>query len=90
MLDELLPQVTPSEWKIISTLARKTYGWDREGDCISTRQFARLTGMDRVTVRKALTRLEVAQIIRAERRQRADGGDGTTYYRFVYRDEAHH
>ncbi len=87
LLDRLLPYVTQSEWKIVSGLVRRTYGWDREGDSISSRQFVDLTGMDRSTVRRALARLVERGVIQAVQGVAPEGDSAPTYYRFVYEDE---
>ena len=87
LLDRLLADSLPAEWKVISALVRRTYGWGQPDDQISASQFVDLTGLARSTVQAALRSLVLRGVICAERRRSASGGDDATCYRFVYEDE---
>jgi phage replication O-like protein O len=55
LLDEIMPQCSPNEWKIVCAIIRKTAGWGKEEDEISLSQFAKLTGIkSRPTLIKAI------------------------------------
>ena len=55
ILDDIMPQCNPNEWKIICAVIRKTSGWGKTEDEISLSQFAQLTGIkSRPTLVKAI------------------------------------
>lgn len=47
LLDLLMPVVAPALWKIISLVARQTYGWQKKWDAISLTQAVEKTGLSR-------------------------------------------
>lgn len=46
LLDKFLAIVEPSDWKIISHIVRKTYGWHKDQDAISATQLSKATGLN--------------------------------------------
>jgi Bacteriophage replication protein O len=57
LLDKILPVVNPAEWKVITFVCRKTYGWQKREDRISLTQFERGTKLSRPWLVKILARL---------------------------------
>lgn len=54
-IDNIMREVSPNAWKIITVAIRKTYGWHKESDTISLSQFQEITGIaSRQTLVKAL------------------------------------
>ena len=54
-IDQIMREVSPNAWKIITVAIRKTYGWHKQSDVISLSQFQELTGIgSRSTVVKAI------------------------------------
>lgn len=47
LLDAILPVASPAQWKVITFVCRKTYGWQKSEDRISLTQFERGTGLSR-------------------------------------------
>ena len=88
MIDHLLPRVTPAEWKIISVIARETYGWNRTEAPLSLRELARRTHLSKAGVEKALAALRERRVVVAEPRWDVGTGATTaTLYRFRFDDE---
>lgn len=57
LVDEWMPILSPSEYKIVIFIVRKTYGFHKEADTISLSQFVEGTGLARNTVKDAINRL---------------------------------
>ena len=57
LVDEWMPIMSPSEYKIVIFIVRKTYGFHKEADTISLSQFVEGTGLARNTVKDAINRL---------------------------------
>src|SRR5437868_11487981 len=92
LLDQVMPFLTPTEWKVCSYIVRRTFGWKKASDRISLEQIchgivrrdgSRLdsgTQLDRKTAIKALRGLEVKGVIVAQRNYSdARGFEATTY-----------
>jgi hypothetical protein len=45
LLDVIMPAVSPATWKIISCVARQTYGWQKRWDAISISTVEKKTGL---------------------------------------------
>jgi phage replication O-like protein O len=63
ILDRLLPILSPSQFKLVMAIVRKTYGWHKKSDDISLTQLERMTGMSRQTVIDASTPLRASGFI---------------------------
>jgi replication protein O len=72
LMDELLPIVDSAEWKVISFICRKTYGWQKREDRISLSQFESGTGVSRPWLVKILDRLTGSGLLLKTRNQRGD------------------
>src|SRR5262245_30527346 len=92
LLDQVMPFLSPSEWKVCSYIVRRTFGWKKASDRISLEQICRGivrrdgsrldsgTQLDRKTAIKALRGLEVKGVIVAQRNYSdARGFEATTY-----------
>ena len=92
LLDQVMPFLTPTEWKVCSYIVRRTFGWKKASDRISLEQIchgiirrdgSRLdsgTQLDRKTAIKALRGLEAKGVIVAQRNYSdARGFEATTY-----------
>jgi hypothetical protein len=51
VLDDLMPQLSGSELKVLLAIVRKTYGWQKRSDKISFTTLRQLTGLSRDAVR---------------------------------------
>ena len=47
LIDEWLPILSPTEFKLIMVIVRKTFGWHKESDTISLKQLVKATGMSK-------------------------------------------
>jgi phage replication O-like protein O len=63
IIDVLRPLLPMSEFNIILTICRKTYGWHKASDNISISQMVFTTGMKEETISKAIKSLEEKNII---------------------------
>lgn len=75
--DELMPRLTPAEWKVLCVILRKTRGWTdgnggrKQEDAISYSQIEKSAGIgSRHTVKRALDTLEKEGVITVARRNR--------------------
>jgi len=84
LLDELLSVLTPPQWKVVSFLARKTFGWAKRADRISLRQIVTGTGLSRRAVIAAVQALEAARVVYVVRGLDDDGRTETNLYGFVF------
>src|ERR1035441_3088338 len=55
--DQWQPKLTPEEWSLLSALIRRTYGWDKMMDIVSTSQLIEMTGLHERTVRRRMASL---------------------------------
>lgn len=68
ILDALcVSTVGGSEYQVLMTIIRKTYGWNKKSDYISYSQLVEITGLARRTVIYAVRNLEVKNMIIVER-----------------------
>ena len=96
LFDELLPELSGAELKVLLYVIRRTFGFKRDSDSISlsqmlngvrTRDGAALdrgAGVSKPTLLQALRSLEERQIIETERRRSADKGDEPTVYKLRF------
>lgn len=63
ILDEWMPKLSPSEFKIISKIIRQTFGWKKESDNISLSQIIKSTGISRQGVINGIKKLEEYNLI---------------------------
>jgi DNA-binding transcriptional ArsR family regulator len=93
LFDELLPELSGAELKVVLYLIRRTFGFHRATDSVSLTQFCegittrdgrRLdhgTGLARSSASKALAALEQRGLIVAERAEQQHGGAAVNLYR---------
>jgi DNA-binding transcriptional ArsR family regulator len=93
ILDVWMARLTGSEFKVLMYIARRTYGFGKEGDSISLRQLEdgivtragqRLdsgTGLNKDTIAKALSSLEEKGLVIRVRRDSAEHGHLSNFYR---------
>lgn len=63
ILDEVMPQVGDTEFKILMVICRQTYGWHKESDQISYSQLIEKTGRYKEAVAKGLRSLRESGLI---------------------------
>lgn len=63
ILDKWMSQLSGSEFKIISAIARKTFGWKKRKDKISISQLAEITGLSNRSIIDALRVLNDKKLI---------------------------
>src|SRR4051794_22900532 len=92
LFDELLPELSGAELKVLLYIIRRTFGFKRDRDSISLSQmlngvhsrngtvFDRGAGVSKPTLLQALRSLEERGIIATERRRSAEKGDEPTVY----------
>jgi len=92
LFDELLPELSGAELKVLLYIIRRTFGFKRDRDSISLSQmlhgvqsrsgevFDRGAGVSKPTLLHALRSLEERGIIQTERRRSAEKGDEPTVY----------
>jgi len=94
LLDHVMPYLSGAEWKVLSYIIRKTFGWKKERDHISTSQLERGvrergsgriidrgTGLSRPTIRAAVRSLEDKRLIIVDRRMTEEGDAEINCYR---------
>jgi DNA-binding transcriptional ArsR family regulator len=92
LFDELLPELSGAELKVLLYIIRRTFGFKRDRDSISLSQMLngvqsrsgemldRGAGVSKPTLLQALRSLEERGIIETERRRSAEKGDEPTVY----------
>lgn len=55
--------LSSQEWRVLIAILRKTYGYNKKEDTISLSQLAKITGMDRRHVHRAIGKLSPKQVI---------------------------
>lgn len=93
ILDRWMAKLSGAEFKVLLYIARRTYGFGKEGDTISLRQIVSGirtkdgrqldsgTGLNKDTVCKALNSLEASGLVIREQRSHEDYGDLANFYR---------
>jgi hypothetical protein len=99
LFDELLPDLTGAELKVLLYIIRRTYGFKKESDPISLSQMLngittrddkvldRGVGVTKPSLLKALRSLQDQNIIRAIRQRNENRGDQPTIYSLVMDNE---
>ena len=68
IFDEVMKKCTPSEWKVLSAILRKTRGWQRDTDHISYSQIRDITGLSsNATIKDAIDGLSNKKMILIKR-----------------------
>ncbi len=68
ILDYIMPNVSPTEWKVLCFIIRKTVGWQKAEDKLSISQIKEGTGINsRTTISNAVSNLEKAGYILVHR-----------------------
>jgi phage replication O-like protein O len=63
ILDQIMPELSKAELKILLCICRKTYGWQKERDRISRSQFKEMTKLGKNNIEVALKSLKEMGII---------------------------
>ncbi|MAL19424.1 MAG: hypothetical protein CL670_04565 [Balneola sp.] len=69
LLDDVMPMVGPSAFKILSVIIRKSKGYQKKGDMISITQFEDNSGLSRNTVLDAINELVDKRIIKKQKKK---------------------
>lgn len=81
LFDYWMAKLSPGEWKVLSAIARKTYGWQKARDRISLRQLVELTGLHKNGVIKATEHLvSLGLVIKIKSKDAFDGSDAPNQY----------
>ena len=67
IFDEILPHLMDSEVRIVTAMARKIYGFNKQSDEISYSQFEKMTGYKRASIMRIVERLERKGVIFVKR-----------------------
>lgn len=86
LFDKWLPHLGHAELKVLLVIMRKTFGWHKTHDVISTSQLAQYTGMLEETVIKAARSLQKKGVIKRE--VIGDNGTQKTIYSLVVEEES--
>lgn len=88
VIDELLADLSGAEWKVLSYIMRRTYGWHKDADNIGLKQLTDGikghdvgTGLSKSTVAVALKSLEEWGLIERQHNRDEVRGDMPTTYR---------
>lgn len=88
VFDELLADLSGAEWKVLSYIMRRTYGWHKDSDDLGLKQLTdgvrgvdRGTGLSKSTVAVALKSLEEWGLIERQHNRDEERGDLPTTYR---------
>lgn len=88
VIDELLADLSGAEWKVLSYIMRRTYGWHKDADNIGLKQLTDGikghdvgTGLSKSTVAIALKSLEEWGLIERQHNRDEVRGDMPTTYR---------
>ncbi len=73
VIDKIMRDLSPAEFKVFCVLVRKTFGWGQESEYISMSQFVKLTGLTDTGVSKALKSLQQTGLV-----QKMSTGGGRT------------
>ena len=65
-LDEVMPWLTDTEWRVLLVVIRQTIGWNKERDWITRSQLAYKTGRSQDAVTRAVEGLVRAELIVVE------------------------
>lgn len=84
LFDHWLPRLNETELKVLLVIMRKTFGWNRQRDFISTSQLEKLTGQSHPSILKAVKSLQSKGLISKETEGQA--GIQKTYYELVIDD----
>ena len=99
LFDQLLPELSGAELKVLLYIIRRTFGFKRDRDSISLSQMLngvqsrngeildRGAGVSKPTLLQALRSLEDRGIITTERRRSAEKGDEPTVYTLRFAEE---
>src|SRR5947209_6337878 len=99
VFDNLLPDLSGAEIKVLLYVVRRTFGFKKDSDTISLqqickgittkdgRQLDRGTGLNKDTAVRAVKGLVERNIIRTERRSTPKEGDQPTLYSLVFEDD---
>jgi hypothetical protein len=97
--DDVLPDLSGAEVKVLLYIFRRTFGWKKDSDNISLSQLVsgitrrdgtvldRGTGLSKPSVSRTLQQLVAKGMLRKVRRQSAENGDEPTTYEPVLADE---
>lgn len=67
IFDDILPHLMDSEARIVTAMARKIYGWNKQSDDIAYSQFEKMTGYKRASIMRIIERLERKGVISVKR-----------------------
>jgi phage replication O-like protein O len=99
LFDDLLPELSGAELKVLLYIVRRTFGFKKDADTISLQQICkgittkdgrrldRGTGLSEPTVVTAIKGLVAKNIIAATRQRSAAKGDEPTIYSLVFSDD---
>jgi hypothetical protein len=74
MLDVIMPAVSPGTWKIISCVARQTYGWQKRWDAISISTVQKKTGLSNRFVIDTMEEMREAGLLLRREGERKEFG----------------
>ena len=73
VLDELMQDMSGAEFKVISVIVRKTFGWHKDRDVISYSQIQSISGLSTNAIKKAIVELKKKDLLVVKRTGRGKG-----------------
>lgn len=73
IIDYWMHQLTDTQFKVLMVITRKTLGWGKIRDHISSSQIEKLTGFGSTAVRSAIIKLQALELIEVMQHKQADG-----------------
>ena len=73
ILDEYMEDMSGAEFKVISVIVRKTFGWHKDRDVISYSQIQSISGLSTNAIKKAIVELKKKDLLVVKRTGRGKG-----------------
>lgn len=86
VFDYWMHVLSHAEFKVLCAICRKTFGWQKEVDYISTKQIFTMTGVSKRSVHECINSLQQRGLIEVMRSKTKDGDDAPNRYRILVED----
>jgi phage replication O-like protein O len=86
VFDYWMHVLTHAEFKVLCAICRKTFGWRKAEDYISTKQIVDMTGVSKRSVHECIASLHKKGLIEIIRSKTKDGDDAPNFYRVLVED----
>ena len=89
IFDEWMAILSPTEFKVLLCLCRKTFGWHKSSDTVSKRQLMKFTGMTKNTLQSAIVSLEEHGLVKKIQTQTEYGFKPNEYRLNIDKPKSH-